>query len=192
MTTTPPSPSPPRPGSSASSATTMTTTTTGAHHSQSQNSPSVAGPVQKSYPPPVDILSTPFAQTYAHVHPALLLALYALRFPSMMADPVSEMMTQVPLLAVAQVVYVVTCLPAKGTVAASTSTAGDSGAEGSEKRAVSGSHGSAGTGTVKPIRAGCRRKHLSHGKRDGVWSRLTVRCLSCGTWLSYILLFRVK
>ncbi|KAL1848254.1 Glycosylphosphatidylinositol (GPI) anchor assembly protein [Paecilomyces lecythidis] len=156
----------------------MTTTTTGAHHSQSQISPTVTGPVQKPSPPPVDILSTPAAQTYAHVHPALLLALYALRFPSMMADPVSEMTTQVPLLAVAQVAYVVTCLPAKGTVGASTGTAaGEGGVEGAERRTVSGTHGPAGTGVVKAGKVGYRRKHHGH-KGDGIASRLTSALLS--------------
>ncbi|KAJ9254694.1 hypothetical protein DTO207G8_3540 [Paecilomyces variotii] len=179
MTTTPPSPSPPRPGSSASSAATMTTTTTSAHHSQSQTSSPVSGPVQKPSPPPVDILPIPAAQTYAHVHPALLLALYALRFPSMMADPVSEMITQVPLLAVAQVVYVVTCLPAKGTIVASTGTAaGEGGVEGTERRVVSGTHGPVGTGVVKSGKVGYRRKHHGHGKGDGIGSRLTAALLS--------------
>lgn len=123
----------------------------------------------------MDILPIPAAQTYAHVHPALLLALYALRFPSMMADPVSEMITQVPLLAVAQVVYVVTCLPAKGTIVTSTGTAaGEGGVEGTERRVVSGTHGPVGTGVVKSGKVGYRRKHHGHGKGDGIGSRLTV------------------
>lgn len=87
----------------------------------------------------------------------------------------SEMITQVPLLAVAQVVYVVTCLPAKGTIVTSTGTAaGEGGVEGTERRVVSGTHGPVGTGVVKSGKVGYRRKHHGHGKGDGIGSRLTV------------------
>lgn len=65
--------------------------------------------------PPVTILPTPAAQTYAHVHPALLLAWFALRFRSLVADPVATLANDVPVAAGLQVAYLVVCLPPAGS-----------------------------------------------------------------------------
>ncbi|KAH8694888.1 GPI biosynthesis protein Pig-F [Talaromyces proteolyticus] len=122
-----------------------------------------------SGPPTVDILPTPAAQTYSHVHPALLLALYGVRFPALVADPVSTLLTDLPVYTALQVAYAVTCLPQAGThnahpanptTEASPSTPGTS-------------------GVVKSGKTGYRKK-IGHGgsKGDGVFKRLTASFLS--------------
>lgn len=72
-------------------------------------------PPQPAEAPPVSILPTPAAQTYAHVHPAVLLAWFALRFRSLVADPVATLASDVPVTAGLQVAYLVTCLPQAGS-----------------------------------------------------------------------------
>src|SRR5690242_5707630 len=67
-------------------------------------------------PPAVNILPNPAAQAYAHVHPTLLLAVYAFRFPAVVADPASTLLNDLPLYTALHVVYVVTCLPHAGSV----------------------------------------------------------------------------
>lgn len=84
---------------------------------------------QRPSQPPVTILSSPFAQTYAHIHPILLLSIYVLRFSALVADPVSTLWTSIAPLAALQVVYVVVCLPAS----AGGSSSGDGG-KGTPKR----------------------------------------------------------
>ncbi|OOF92841.1 hypothetical protein ASPCADRAFT_19324, partial [Aspergillus carbonarius ITEM 5010] len=65
--------------------------------------------------PPVPILPTQLARIYSFLHPAALLSVFAVRFPALVADPVSEMAQQIPLLALAQVTYATICLPPAGS-----------------------------------------------------------------------------
>ncbi|KAH6636767.1 GPI biosynthesis protein family Pig-F-domain-containing protein [Chaetomium tenue] len=64
---------------------------------------------------PVQIRSTPLAQTARHALPALLAVLFGARFRALVADPVSAMATALPLVAALQVTYAVLCLPAPGS-----------------------------------------------------------------------------
>ncbi|KAK4242560.1 glycosylphophatidylinositol anchor phosphoethanolamine transferase [Achaetomium macrosporum] len=64
---------------------------------------------------PVQTKQTPLAQTARHALPALLTCLFLVRFPALVADPVSTMTTTLPLTAALQVSYAVICLPAAGS-----------------------------------------------------------------------------
>lgn len=63
----------------------------------------------------VRTIPTPEAQTLRHAHPAVLLALFALRFRALVADPVSTMQTSLPAVFALQAAYTITCLPAAGS-----------------------------------------------------------------------------
>lgn len=97
--------------------------------------PSPSSPITSPTPqtqrphPPVSILSTPSAQTYAHIHPLLLLSLFALRFRALVNDPYSTLWSSLPVVAVLQGAYVVLCLPAA-------KRPGNESTGGSEKRKV--------------------------------------------------------
>lgn len=131
--------------------------------------------------PPVDILPTQVAQTYAHVHPTLLLAVYALRFRALVADPVSTLISDLPIFAALQVGYIVTCLPQAGSahhrhpVAEAPGAAVAGGPEGGDgKRTVSSGGSSTGSPVVKGGRIPYRKKHGHGSKGDGLFGRLTV------------------
>ncbi|KAL4991893.1 GPI biosynthesis protein family Pig-F-domain-containing protein [Aspergillus falconensis] len=85
------------------------------------NSPSTTtttpNPNPKPQPsqPPVSILPTQFARVYALAHPALLLSLVAYRFPSVIENPISELLGNIPYLVGLQAVYVMGCLPPAGS-----------------------------------------------------------------------------
>ncbi|KAL2222448.1 phosphoethanolamine transferase [Thermoascus aurantiacus ATCC 26904] len=193
-TSTSPSPSPPRPGSSASSQTFPASSKPSSSTTTSSSvSPSSSGPPVIVTPGPTDILPSRRAQTYANIHPALLLSLYAARFPSLVADPVNALLSQLPLLAVLQVAYVVTCLPPVGSAPSSgESSAG--GAEGGEKRTVSSSSSGSGTSSttssttapapssvIKAGKVGYRRRHHHHHHHHAssrLWGKLTPALLS--------------
>jgi phosphatidylinositol glycan class F len=99
--------------------------------------------------PAIDIVSAAAAQTYAHIHPALLLSIYALRFRALVADPISTLLTSLPLLAALQMSYVVVCLPAARSRPVATSS----------ESPRSGIGLGAGTGTlVKLGKGGQKRK----------------------------------
>lgn len=119
----------------------------------SPTSSSVAqAPPPKPAAPPVSILPTQAARLYSFSHPALLLVLLGARFRSLVADPVGELLNDLPFLAVLQVGYVMVCLPPAG--------------------ALDGGSGdkSASTG-VKPSRIGKRKQH---GKGDSVSVKVVV------------------
>ncbi|EEH07493.1 phosphoethanolamine transferase PIGF [Histoplasma capsulatum G186AR] len=106
--------------------------------------PSQHSPVPSSQPqphPPTSILSSPLAQTYAHIHPLLLLSLFALRFRALVDDPVSALLGSLAPLALMQGVYVIVCLPA--------TTGGGSGDSGLGK-GRSGGGGGGGGGSAAP------------------------------------------
>lgn len=120
-------------------------------------------PVEKPSPPPVNILPSQVAQIYSFAHPALLIGLYAFRFQELVADPVQELLADLPWLALLQVTYLLLCLPPAGTAPIAESSTSDGKAS---SRSSSGRSG-------KP---GLRKKHSS-GKNAWavVWSRLMVR-----------------
>lgn len=120
-------------------------------------------PVEKPSPPPVNILPSQVAQIYSFAHPALLIGLYAFRFQALVADPVQELLADLPWLALLQVTYVLLCLPPAGAAPIAESSTSDGKAS---SRSSSGRSG-------KP---GFRKKHSS-GKNvwTVVWSRLMVR-----------------
>ncbi|WEW57346.1 Glycosylphosphatidylinositol (GPI) anchor assembly protein [Emydomyces testavorans] len=86
--------------------------------STSQLSPSSSTSRRKPPPPathpPVSILSSPTAQTFAYIHPLLVLSLFLIRFRELVADPVSTLAGLLPVVSAVQGVYVVICLPAAG------------------------------------------------------------------------------
>jgi hypothetical protein len=63
---------------------------------------------------PIELLSTDLARIYTHIHPAILLSAYYLRFPALVADPVSTLLNSLLPLAIIQASYAVICLPATG------------------------------------------------------------------------------
>ncbi|ODH28772.1 hypothetical protein ACO22_03892 [Paracoccidioides brasiliensis] len=85
---------------------TSTTTTPNQPPHQSLSSP------QAQQHPPTSILASPSSRTYAHIHPLLLLCLFAWRFRALVEDPVSTLLSLLPLLALLQGIYAVVCLPA--------------------------------------------------------------------------------
>ncbi|CRG86046.1 Glycosylphosphatidylinositol anchor biosynthesis protein 11 [Talaromyces islandicus] len=132
-------------------------------------------------PPPVSILPTPAAQTYSHVHPALLLALYAVRFPALVADPVSTLLSDLPVFTVLQVAYVVTCLPQAGSHGNNNNNADGSGvgASSSTIAAPSTSAAVGGNTVVKANKAPYRKKHThASSKKDVIFKKLTAAFLS--------------
>ncbi|KAF8858958.1 hypothetical protein BDZ45DRAFT_558592, partial [Acephala macrosclerotiorum] len=64
---------------------------------------------------PIDLLPTDLARLVSQAHPALLLAAYYIRFPALVADPVSTLLQSLLPVAAIQVAYAVTCLPAVGS-----------------------------------------------------------------------------
>jgi phosphatidylinositol glycan class F len=64
---------------------------------------------------PVQLLPTDLARIISQAHPALLLSAYYLRFPVLVADPVSTLLNSLLPLAAIQIAYAVLCLPAVGS-----------------------------------------------------------------------------
>ncbi|PMD23900.1 PIG-F-domain-containing protein [Hyaloscypha hepaticicola] len=64
---------------------------------------------------PVELLPTDLARIVSQAHPALLLSAYYLRFPALVADPVSTLLNSLLPLATIQIAYAVICLPAVGS-----------------------------------------------------------------------------
>lgn len=69
-----------------------------------------AAPMQPALVP-----STPAAQAAQHAVPATLAALFCYRFPALVADPVAEMATALPIVAALQAGYALVCLPLAGS-----------------------------------------------------------------------------
>jgi len=64
---------------------------------------------------PVELLPTDLARIFTNVHPVLLLSAYYLRFPALVADPVTTLLQSLPILAVLQIAYATCCLPPTGS-----------------------------------------------------------------------------
>lgn len=60
---------------------------------------------------PIVPLTAPAAQTFIHVHPLLLSAYFLLRFPYLVADPVSALLKDLFPIAAIQCAYAAICLP---------------------------------------------------------------------------------
>lgn len=119
-------------------------------------SPSHA-PVEKPSAPPTNILHSKLAQAYSYAHPVLLLTLCAARFKSLVANPVQELLTDLPWLALLQLFYVILCLPPAASPPADSSSASDA-------KAVRSRSG-------KP---GYRRKNSGKNVWAAVWAKLMV------------------
>ena len=78
----------------------------------------------KPRPPahPMDILNDDTARLYTHIHPALVISLYAVRFKAIVADPVSALTTTLIPLSILQIAYVAICLPPTGGTASTPAT----------------------------------------------------------------------
>lgn len=73
----------------------------------------------KPRPPalPTDILNNDTARLYTHIHPVLVISLYALQFPSIVAEPVAALATALIPLSILQIAYAALCLPPTGGTA---------------------------------------------------------------------------
>ena len=147
----------------------------GTQHSSTQ------APAPKPPVPPVNINnSSSTARIYSFAHPTMLVALYSIRFPSLVADPVNRLLNDLPLLAILQIAYVMVCLPPAGSAPSTTSllkstgtTGGDGDGEGEGAKNVKRTPGSApsspgGSGFVlKQGKIAHRRKQSHYHRNDG-------------------------
>lgn len=123
-------------------------------------------PAEKPSAPPVNILPSQLARTYSYVHPTLLLGLCIFRFEALVADPVQELLKDLPWLAVLQIAYVILCLPPAGTTADTSSSNED------KKKAFRSPSGP--SVTLRPGKPGYRRKHSGKSDWAGLWAKLMV------------------
>ena len=70
--------------------------------------------LQPSTAPPIEPLKNETARLYTHIHPILVLSVYAFKFPALVADPVPTLLTTLAPLAVLQIAFVAVCLPPTG------------------------------------------------------------------------------
>jgi phosphatidylinositol glycan class F len=70
--------------------------------------------VQPSTAPPIEPLKNDMARLYTQIHPILVLSVYALKFPALVADPVQTLLVTLVPLAVLQIAFVAICLPPTG------------------------------------------------------------------------------
>jgi phosphatidylinositol glycan class F len=77
------------------------------------SAPAKATPLKPSLP--IELLPTDLARIYTHVHPAVLLSAYYLRFPALVSAPVSTLLNSLLPLAIIQISYALICLPATGS-----------------------------------------------------------------------------
>jgi phosphatidylinositol glycan class F len=64
---------------------------------------------------PTQILPSPSAQTAKHALPALQLAIFLIRFDSLVHNPVPTLWTSLPLVILIQAAYAYVCLPVAGS-----------------------------------------------------------------------------
>ncbi|EIT80473.1 hypothetical protein AO1008_07180 [Aspergillus oryzae 100-8] len=136
-------------------------------------SPSLAqGPAAPKSAPPIHILPNNISKTYALIHPVLLLALLALRFNALVADPVAELLSKLPFLALLQVAFVMTCLPPAG------SAKDDDDKSTSANSSSSSSNAGSTSGVIlKPGKIGLRRKNTPKSESACLSAKLIVRLL---------------
>ncbi|KAF2825748.1 hypothetical protein CC86DRAFT_324342 [Ophiobolus disseminans] len=63
---------------------------------------------------PIEPLKNDAARLYTHIHPVIVLSMYAYKFNAIVADPVPALLAILAPLAVLQVAYVAVCLPPTG------------------------------------------------------------------------------
>ena len=61
--------------------------------------------------PPICILPTDAARAFTHIHPVLLWAFYYFRFPSLVANPIAVLFSDLVPVSLIQIAYVTICLP---------------------------------------------------------------------------------
>ncbi|KAI9055578.1 hypothetical protein LZ554_000524 [Drepanopeziza brunnea f. sp. 'monogermtubi'] len=78
---------------------------------------SAAAPQAMSLKPslPIELLPSSFAHIFSQIHPATLLSAYYLRFPALVANPTSTLLSSLLPLAAIQFLFAVVCLPAVGS-----------------------------------------------------------------------------
>ncbi|RAQ55063.1 GPI-anchor biosynthesis protein (Pig-F) [Aspergillus flavus] len=137
-------------------------------------SPSLAqGPAAPKSAPPIHILPNNISKTYALIHPVLLLALLALRFNALVADPVAELLSKLPFLALLQVAFVMTCLPPAG------SAKDDDDKSTSANSSSSSSNAGSTSGVIlKPGKIGLRRKNTPKSESACLSAKLIPAILS--------------
>jgi len=64
---------------------------------------------------PIELLPTDLARIFTHIHSALLLSAYYTRFPALVADPTSTLLSSLAPLVVIQTIYAIICLPVIGS-----------------------------------------------------------------------------
>lgn len=99
----------------------------------------------------ISVLPTNTARLYTHIHPILILTLYYLCFPSLVADPVSTLKKTLAPLAHLQITYCVICLPPF----AGTSTQRTEAPKTPKKKRVQFAHSAKGPAT-KPLTLAAR------------------------------------
>ena len=70
-----------------------------------------AAPAPKAPAMPIELLNTDAARIYTHIHPILVLSLYAYKFNDLVTDPVPALLSTLLPLAVLQIAFVAVCLP---------------------------------------------------------------------------------
>ncbi|KAE8379778.1 GPI biosynthesis protein family Pig-F-domain-containing protein [Aspergillus bertholletiae] len=124
------------------------------------SSPSLSqGPAAPKFAPPIHILPNSISKTYALIHPVVLLALLAFRFNALVADPVAELLGNLPFLALLQVAFVMTCLPPAGS------------AKDDDDKSTSAA-------ILKPGKIGLRRKNTAKSDSGGLSTKLIPAILS--------------
>ncbi|PVI04250.1 hypothetical protein DM02DRAFT_611671 [Periconia macrospinosa] len=99
---------------------------------------------------PIDLLNNDTAKLYTHMHPILVLSLYAYQFPSIVADPVTGLTKTLIPLSILQVVYVALCLPPTGSGSGSASGQPEKRKPGEKKKVVPGKVESGINGKIIP------------------------------------------
>jgi phosphatidylinositol glycan class F len=106
-----------------------------------------------SIAPPIEPLKNDVARLYTHVHPVVVLSMYAYKFKDIVADPVPALLGLLAPLAVLQIAYVAVCLPPTGE-----------------------------TPKVKKSKPGEKKKQASGVLETGVTAKIVVCWNQRGTW----------
>ena len=82
-------------------------------HPRAANKPTIVQEPAKPRPiaAPIDILDNDTAKLYTHLHPILVLSLYAFKWRAIVADPVPALWNTLIWLGMLQVAYAALCLP---------------------------------------------------------------------------------
>lgn len=129
-------------------------------------------PTEKPSTPPVNILSSPVSRVYSIIHPALLLALGAAHFETLVANPTKGLLNSLPWLTLSQILYVVICLPPAGSTETTAPADGKSSSRSPGPASRHGKHGK-------------RKQHVNSW--TCIWSRLLVRLPSITNPMPWIL-----